>query len=139
MRIIIYFDDLYSENFICSCVMANCILFGNGRLYISFYEPSTSTMPNLLCQKKKGIDFCLNSTLSLYYTSFTFFSNNKFVLKNATYLVAQRRNFQMQAPCIRGILTLCAHVFANDLLPTINARYGIPRREIVSPTAWLDV
>lgn len=24
-------------------------------------------------KKKKGIDFCLNSTLSLYHTSFTFF------------------------------------------------------------------
>lgn len=81
-----------------------------------------------ICEKKKKkIDF-LNCTHCITPLSLLF-SNNKRNLckKKISPPFSRWTNVEISKCSIHAypcILTLCAHVFANDLLPTINARYA---------------
>lgn len=108
------------------------ILFINGNgllyIYISFYEPSSTCVSYICEKKKKKIDF-LNSLTVLHL--FRFFSliikETCAKKKKISPPLSRWTNVEISKCSIHAypcILTLCAHVFANDLLPTINARYA---------------
>lgn len=97
-------------------------------IYISFYEPSSTCVSYICEKKKKKIDF-LNSLTVLHL--FRFFSliikETCAKKKKISPPLSRWTNVEISKCSIHAypcILTLCAHVFANDLLPTINARYA---------------